>query len=42
VGVHRVTWNATDDNGARVRGGIYFLRYRAGSVTRNLKVAVVP
>ena len=30
VGVHRAQWDATDQRGARVAGGVYFLRLRAG------------
>lgn len=41
VGFHRVEWNAADEHGARVPAGIYYLQFRAGSLTRNLKVAVV-
>ncbi len=41
AGLHRVEWNASDDRGARVEPGVYYLRFRAGHVSQNLKVAVV-
>ncbi|MBI5710500.1 MAG: hypothetical protein HZC42_09385 [Candidatus Eisenbacteria bacterium] len=41
VGLHRLEWNVCEDRGARVEPGVYYLRFRAGHVSQNLKVAVV-
>jgi hypothetical protein len=41
AGVYRVQWNSTDERGARVPGGRYFLRLRAGAVTKNVSLSVV-
>lgn len=41
VGLHRVTWDATDRSGRRVRPGAYFLSLEAGAVSRSMKLTVV-
>ncbi len=40
-GLQRVTWDATDDAGARVPAGRYYLKLSAGSVSRTAPVTVV-
>lgn len=40
-GAYQVSWDARDDAGRRVPGGIYYQRFRAGSVVRTSKVTVV-
>jgi subtilisin family serine protease len=40
VGEHLVTWDGADTGGAPVRGGLYFVRLKAGSVTRIGRVSV--
>jgi hypothetical protein len=42
VGSHRAVWDATDDRGARVPGGIYHLLLRAGGIRKSVAVSVVP
>ena len=41
AGRYEVTWNGTDDNGARVASGTYFYRLQAGSFTRTEKMTLV-
>ncbi len=40
-GEYRETWDARDENGARVRDGVYFYRLRAGAVVRNQKMLLI-
>jgi hypothetical protein len=40
-GFHRIDWDGRDDRGAEVASGVYFVRLRAGSVTRTRRVALV-
>lgn len=41
AGEYRVEWNGADDRGMRVAPGVYHLRFRAGAMTRNMKLAVI-
>ena len=41
AGQYSIAWNGTDDRGARVASGVYYMRFRAGSLTQDLKVLVV-
>jgi subtilisin family serine protease len=41
AGEYAVEWDATDDRGSRVAGGVYYLSFRAGSITRSQKVTVL-
>jgi flagellar hook assembly protein FlgD len=38
VGRHTVTWNGTDEGGARVPGGVYFVRVRLGGEIQQHRV----
>jgi flagellar hook assembly protein FlgD len=42
AGRHAVTWNATDDRGARVAGGLYFARFTTAGLARVERVVVLP
>jgi hypothetical protein len=41
-GPHSVRWDATDERGARVAGGVYFLRLAAAGRTLVRSVVVLP
>jgi len=41
MGEYRVEWDATDDAGMRAAPGVYYLKLRAGGISRTTKVAVV-
>jgi subtilisin family serine protease len=41
AGEYRVEWNGADNRGMRVAPGVYHLQFRAGTMTRNLKLAVI-
>lgn len=41
AGAYRIAWNLSDDRGARVAPGVYFLRLHAGAVHQQQKVVVV-
>jgi hypothetical protein len=40
-GPHAVTWHGRDDTGARVSGGVYFYRLRAGSQSRTRSMVLL-
>ncbi|MEO5617557.1 MAG: S8 family serine peptidase, partial [Candidatus Eisenbacteria bacterium] len=40
-GTYRMSWNATNDAGARVPTGMYFLKLSAGSATKTVPLSVV-
>ena len=40
-GEYRVEWNGADDRGVRVAPGVYHVRFRAGTVSRSMKLAVI-
>lgn len=40
-GPHAVSWDGRDDRGARLGGGIYFVRLTTGSMSRNAKVVLI-
>lgn len=39
-GYHRVTWDATDNNGTKMSSGIYFYRLTAGTLTQMNKITL--
>jgi flagellar hook assembly protein FlgD len=41
AGSYRVEWNGADDRGVRVAPGVYHVRFRAGPMTKNMKLAVI-
>ncbi len=41
AGPHRLTWDGTDTNGARVRPGLYFVRAQHGAASRAVRVTVL-
>jgi serine protease AprX len=41
VGQYRVEWDATDEGGRGIGAGVYYLRFRAGSVQQSRKISVV-
>ncbi len=41
AGPHHVEWNGADDRGVRVAPGVYHVRFRAGDMTRTMKLAVI-
>ena len=40
-GPHAVDWDGTDDRGARLAAGIYFVRLESGSLSRKAKVVLI-
>jgi hypothetical protein len=40
AGIHQITWNAKDENGNAVNGGVYFLRIQAGDYSETRKLIV--
>jgi flagellar hook assembly protein FlgD len=40
-GTHPVTWNGEDAAGARVPGGVYFLRFEAGDRRETRKLVIL-
>ena len=40
-GEYRIEWDGADDRGVRVAPGVYHVRFRAGTMTKNLKLAVI-
>ncbi|MCK4527039.1 T9SS type A sorting domain-containing protein [candidate division WOR-3 bacterium] len=40
-GYHTISWNGTDISGAKVPGGIYFVRMNADSFTKTLKITMI-
>lgn len=40
-GKHEVSWNATDDHGRRMPGGVYFLRFSAGGQASSRRVTLM-
>ncbi len=42
AGTHALTWNARDDRGARVPGGLYFARFETAGLRRTDRVIVLP
>ena len=40
-GPHAIAWDGRDDRGARLGGGIYFIRLSTGSTSRNAKVVLI-
>ncbi len=41
AGIHRVTWNGTDDGATRIAPGVYFAKLRAGSQERIEKLVLL-
>ena len=41
AGEYRVEWNGADDRGVRVAPGVYHVRFRAGAIEKNMKVALI-
>jgi subtilisin family serine protease len=41
AGEYRVEWNGADDRGVRVAPGVYHVRFRAGTMARTMKLAVI-
>ena len=41
AGLHAIAWDGRDDRGARLGGGIYFVRLTMGSASRNAKVVLI-
>jgi hypothetical protein len=39
-GAHQITWNATNENGARVSSGVYLCRLEAGGLVSQVKLAL--
>jgi len=42
AGSHRIAWQAKDASGQRLEAGLYFARYRAGSLTGTRRLIVLP
>ena len=40
-GPHAIAWDGRDDRGAKLGGGIYFVRLTAGSTRWNAKVVLI-
>ena len=40
-GVHRLTWNATNDRGGKLPSGVYFVRVRMGYAEGVSKLVLV-